>query len=78
MQRRDPNHVPEVDETIKEQLVIGLRDDSLRRKMKVKCKDNVSLKFNELMQAAITWSEEEEIPADVLPKNNIRAPQRTM
>lgn len=45
---------------LKEQLVLGLRDDFLRREMKRRVKENTGLSFIEVMQAAITWAEEEE------------------
>ncbi len=40
--------------------MLGLKDDFLRREMKRRIKAEPELSFVELMQAAITWSEEEE------------------
>lgn len=60
---RDPQRVPEADGMLKEQLVLGLRDDILRREMKKRLKEDEKLTFVELMQSAISWSEEEEVQA---------------
>lgn len=43
-----------------EQLVLGLLDDFLRLEMKRRVKEDTSLSFVQVMQAEITWSEEEE------------------
>lgn len=59
--RRDPDRIPNADAVLKEQLVLGLRDDFLRREMKKRVKEERGLSFIDLMQAAITWSEEEEV-----------------
>lgn len=40
--------------------VLGLLDDFLRLEMKRRVKEDTSLSFVQVMQAAITWSEEEE------------------
>ena len=47
---------------LKEQFVLGLRDDFLRRETKRQEKAQPALAFLDLMNAAITWSEEEETP----------------
>ncbi|XP_065423165.1 uncharacterized protein LOC135975608 [Chrysemys picta bellii] len=70
VERRDPQRVPDPDTVLKEQLVLGLRDDSLRREMKRRFKEEPSKKFHELMQAAIMWSEEEEVPVAEAAKPN--------
>lgn len=70
VERRDPQRVPDPDTVLKEQLVLGLRDDSLRREMKRRFKEEPSKKFYELMQAAIMWSEEEEVPVAETAKSN--------
>ncbi|KAM7167727.1 uncharacterized protein RBU57_006071 [Macrochelys suwanniensis] len=70
VERRDPRRVPDPDTVLKEQLVLGLRDDSLRREMKRRFKEEPSKKFHELMQAAIMWSEEEEVPVAETAKPN--------
>jgi len=61
IQNRDPSRVPDTDGVLKEQLVLGLKDDSLRREMKRRIKAERDLTFIKLMQEAITWSEEEEV-----------------
>lgn len=60
VQRREPNRVADAENVLKEQLVLGLKDDFLRREMKRRVKSEPDLSFVQLMQAAITWSEEEE------------------
>ncbi|XP_065435190.1 uncharacterized protein LOC135977995 [Chrysemys picta bellii] len=72
VERRDPQRVPDPDTVLKEQLVLGLQDDSLRREMKRRFKEEPSKKFHELMQAAIMWSEEEEVPVAETAKTNPR------
>ncbi|KAL2086783.1 hypothetical protein ACEWY4_017842 [Coilia grayii] len=63
IQRRDSKRVPDADLMLKEQLALGLRDDILRREIKKRLKENEGLTFSELMQDAISWSEEEEARA---------------
>lgn len=53
---------------MKEQLVLGLRDDFLRREMKQRIKEEQSLTFAQLMQDSITCSEEEEAQ----PESNLK------
>lgn len=60
LKRRDPGRVQDPDKMLKEQFVLGLRDDFLRREIKRQEKAQPMLSFFDLMQAAITWSEEEE------------------
>lgn len=60
IQRRDKKRVPDADLMLKEQLALGLWDDILRREIKKRFKENEGLTFSELMQDAISWSEEEE------------------
>ena len=43
---------------LKEQFVLGLRDDNLRREIKKLAKEQSALTFNSLMQSTIDWSEE--------------------
>ncbi|XP_023807866.1 uncharacterized protein LOC111946903 [Oryzias latipes] len=62
--RREPKRVPDPDVVLKEQLVLGLKEDFLRRELKRKVHEMRSLTFVELLQAAIDWSEEEEMPSD--------------
>lgn len=59
--RRDEKRFQDSDSVLMEQFVLGLHDDSLRREMKRQIKAKESKKFSELMQAAIDWSEEEEV-----------------
>ncbi len=61
IQSREPSRVPDADGILKEQLVLGIKDDSLRREMKRRVKAEKDLTFIQLMQEAITWSEEEEV-----------------
>ncbi|XP_076843062.1 uncharacterized protein LOC143487779 [Brachyhypopomus gauderio] len=70
---RDSKRVPDADAVLKEQLVLGLRDDFLRREMKRRVKDEEDLTFAQLMQAAITWSEEEEVPASSGTRSSSRS-----
>ncbi len=58
---------------LKEQLALGLRDDFLRREMKRRIKEEQSLTFAQLMQDAITWSEEEEAQSEGSLKTPVRA-----
>lgn len=62
LKRRDPDRFPDPDAVLKEQFVLGLHDDSLRREMKRHAKTGPPSTFSALMQAAIDWSEEEEAP----------------
>ncbi|KAJ8401402.1 hypothetical protein AAFF_G00386330 [Aldrovandia affinis] len=57
---------------LKEQFVIGLRDDTLRREMKKEVKEKPTQTFSTLMQAAIDWCEEEETTQDPSSKNQAR------
>ncbi|RXN16347.1 Transposon Ty3-I Gag-Pol poly [Labeo rohita] len=72
VKRREPGRVPDEESVLKEQLVLGLRDDFLRREMKRRVKEEQSLTFAQLMQDAITWSEEEEAQ----PEGNLKTPVR--
>ncbi len=79
MKRREPGRVPDEESVLKEQLVLGLRDDFLRREMKRRIKEARSLTFAQLMQDAITWSEEEEAqPEGVLKPRCVRGLQFTL
>lgn len=69
VQRREPGRVADAEKVLKEQLVLGLKDDFLRREMKRRIKAEPDLSFVQLMQAAITWSEEEEVQ----PPSNVRS-----
>lgn len=73
VQRREPNRVADAEKVLKEQLVLGLQDDFLRREMKRRVKAEPGLSFVQLMQAAITWSEEEETQTPSNPKSSTRA-----
>ncbi len=53
--------VPNADGVLKEQLVLGLKDDLLQGEKKRRVKAEKDLTFIQLMQEAITWSEEEEV-----------------
>lgn len=72
VKRRDETRVPDAEAMLKEQLVLGLREDSLRREMKRQAKEQKDLTFIALMQAAITWSEEEEGSTVDPPRNRTR------
>ncbi|XP_051549719.1 uncharacterized protein LOC127438277 [Myxocyprinus asiaticus] len=72
VQRREPNRVPDAESVLKEQLALGLRDDFLRRVMKRRIKEDANLTFVQVMQAAITWSEEEETQVQNYPKPSTR------
>lgn len=61
IRNRESSRVPDADGILKEQLVLGFRDDLLRREMKRLAKTEKGMTFIELMQEAITWSEEEEV-----------------
>ena len=63
LKRRDPGRVQDSDKMLKEQFVLGLRDDFLRRELKRQEKAQPAMAFLDLMHSAITWSEEEEDPA---------------
>ncbi len=73
VKRREPGRVPDEESVLKEQLVLGLRDDFLRREMKRRIKEERSLTFAQLMQDAITWSEEEEAQPEGILKPPVRA-----
>lgn len=73
IQNREPSRVPDADAVLKEQLMLGLKDDSLRREMKRRLKDEKDLSFIQLMQEAITWSEEEEVQVPTTSKSSIRS-----
>lgn len=73
IQNREPSRVPDADGVLKEQLVLGLKDDSLRREMKRRVKTERDLTFIQLMQEAITWSEEEEVQVP----SNLRSSTRS-
>lgn len=73
VQRREPNRVADVENVLKEQLVLGLRDDFLRREMKRRLKSEPGLTFVQLMQAAIIWSEEEETQTSSNVRSSTRA-----
>ncbi|XP_048062052.1 uncharacterized protein LOC125277609 [Megalobrama amblycephala] len=73
IQNRKPSRVPDADGVLKDQLVLGLKDDSLRREMKRRVKTERDLTFIQLMQEAITWSEEEEVQVP----SNLRSSTRS-
>lgn len=73
IQSRDASRVPDADSVLKEQLVLGFKDDSLRREMKKRLRDEKDLTFIQLMQEAITWSEEEEVQTPSHPKGIARS-----
>lgn len=70
---RDAGRVPDADAVLKEQLVLGLKDDFLRREMKRRVKAEGDLTFTQLMQAAITWSEEEEVQTSCSMRSSTRS-----
>ncbi|XP_052392086.1 uncharacterized protein LOC127939541 [Carassius gibelio] len=72
IQSREPSRVPDADGVLKEQLVLGLKDDSLRREMKRRVKTEKDLTFIQLMQEVITWSEEEEVQVPSNPRTSTR------
>ncbi len=61
IQSQEPSRVPNADGVLKEQLVLGLKDDLLQGEKKRRVKAEKDLTFIQLMQEAITWSEEEEV-----------------
>ncbi|RXN33232.1 Transposon Ty3-I Gag-Pol poly [Labeo rohita] len=73
VQRREPGRVADAEKVLKEQLVLGLKDDFLRREMKRRIKAEPDLSFVQLMQAAITWSEEEEAQSPSNVRSSTRA-----
>ncbi len=73
IQSREPSRVPDADGILKEQLVLGIKDDSLRREMKRRVKAEKDLTFIQLMQEAITWSEEEEVQVPSNLRTNTRS-----
>ena len=73
IRRRDSNRVPDVEGMLKEQLVLGLQDDILRREIKKTLKESENLTFAELMQDAISWSEEEEVQTSDSMQSSSRA-----
>ncbi|KAL7883683.1 hypothetical protein SRHO_G00013410 [Serrasalmus rhombeus] len=73
IQHREKDRVPDAEGVLKEQLVLGLRDDFLRREMKKRLKNEEQLTFIELMQAAIIWSEEEEVHGSSESRSSSRA-----
>ncbi len=73
IQSREPSRVPDADGILKEQLVLSIKDDSLRREMKRRVKAEKDLTFIQLMQEAITWSEEEEVQVP----SNLRTSSRS-
>ncbi|KAI4874103.1 hypothetical protein NFI96_002857 [Prochilodus magdalenae] len=68
--QKDSDRVPDAAAVLKEQLVLSLKDDFVRREMKRRVKEEKDLSFTQLMQAAITWSEEEEVQAPCSVKNS--------
>ncbi|KAJ8378736.1 hypothetical protein AAFF_G00236560 [Aldrovandia affinis] len=72
LKAQDSTRVPDIDVMLKEQFVIGLRDDTLRREMKKEVKEKPTQTFSALMQAAIDWCEEEETTQDPSSKNQVR------
>lgn len=72
LKRRDPNCIPNPDVMLREQFVLGLRDDNLRREMKRQAREKPTLTFSLLMQAAIDWSEEEETSQALRDKSHAR------
>ena len=73
IRRRDSNRVPNAEGMLKEQLALGLRDDILRREIKKRLKENGDFTFAELMQDAISWSEEEEVQTSDAVQSSSRA-----
>ncbi len=73
VKRREPSRVSDEESVLKDQLALGLRDDFLRREMKRRIKEERSLSFAQLMQDAITWSEEEEAQSEGSLKTPVRA-----
>ncbi|XP_041958650.1 uncharacterized protein cuzd1.1 [Alosa sapidissima] len=72
LKRRDPERIRDSEKMLKEQFVLGLRDDFLRREMKRQEKQQPAETFLDLMHAAIIWSEEEEAPAAGAAKGPVR------
>ena len=72
LKRRDSKCISDPDSMLKEQFVLGLRDDNLRREMKRQAKEQPTQIFNLLMQAAIDWSEEEETSQATRDKSHTR------
>lgn len=73
IQNQEPSRVPDAVGVLKEQLVLGLKDDSLQREMKRRVKAERDLTFINLMQEAITRSEEEEVQVP----SNLRSSTRS-
>lgn len=74
--RRDIKRVPCSNLSLNEQFVSGLRDDGIRRSVKMKLREIPEIGFTDLMQLAIDWSEEEESTAPVgsaRPKSTMSA-----
>lgn len=78
LKRRDPSYIPNPDAMLKEQFVLGLRDDNLRREMKRQTREKPTLTFSLLMQAAIDWSEEEETSQALRDKSHARGAVTTV
>ena len=72
LKRCDTKCISDPDTMLKEQFVLGLREDNLRREMKRQAKEQPTLIFNLLMQAAIDWSEEEETSQATRDKSHTR------
>ncbi|XP_076730651.1 retrovirus-related Pol polyprotein from transposon 412 [Maylandia zebra] len=72
IKRREPNRVPDSETVLKEQLVLGLRDDLLRREMKRRVKEEKGLTFIGLLHAAVDWSEEEEAQSSLASQSRLR------
>lgn len=72
LKRRDSKCISDPDAMLKEQFVLGLRDDNLRREMKRQAKEQPTQMFKLLMQAAIDWSEEEETSQSTRDKSHTR------
>lgn len=73
LKRRDPSCIPDPEVMLKEQFLLGLKDDNLRKEMKRQAKEKPKETFNQLMQAAIDWSEEEETSQVPRDKSHARA-----
>ncbi|XP_048085551.1 uncharacterized protein LOC125285245 [Alosa alosa] len=73
LKRRDSKCISDPNAMLKEQFVLGLKDDNLRREIKRQAKGQPELTFHELMKAAIDWSEEEEASQTTRDKSHTRS-----
>lgn len=72
LKARDPKRVHNPEMMLKEQFVLGLRDDTLRREMKRQANADPEQTFSSLTQAAIDWSEEEETLSNASGRSQTR------